>query len=1021
MAKVRVLCGPVKSARSALLDNLARANWGRVALLTPTQEHAKKRAEQLILGSDLPGWWGRPVTTYNKFVISLLEKEGRNPVQLSDMERQLLLERSLPSGAPAGYYAQMLRVITQLKQAAIEPAAFAQQVRKSGNAGKNDESVAEAYAVYQRALLDAGLYDLPGVFWEADVVCRENKPKILDGVDVLILDGFDDFTPSEFKLLLSLDRHLDLMVFGLACTQIGSQADLYSLPLRTADKIARAFHCSSEFIDAPPPKSYVEFAAANMFWRDAPLVAEELAPNLKVVPCADAVTELEAVARMVKRLLLDGTPAERIAVVYRRIGNLADFIRAVFDECGIPLRINMDSPLWQSGACAFIYNLIAAADAWGREQITDLLCSPWLESTCEDVSAIPFLARVAGIVKGRDEWRERLNALQDPNPDAARALRRLSDSNAAIDGAIARLEALDKLAAIVPEEATSAEFIAAAERLIDAAYLPQAIARPPLSAVRKYEEAALAALRGMLRSWHKWNAAVGKTISRKEFVIQLRGALRSAPFRVKQDSDGVLCTEAAFVRHLEFDHVFFCNANEGSVPQPPPRNAVYSEHDIARLAKLGIELESRRTHIEREALLFNHVLCAAKSQLTITWRRLDERAREQYPSPYVQDAIDLFKPRKIQAGMPSSTAFVPELAEAASLRDVRNRAFMDKTPIRDNFPRTAFGAEIETARDSKAPFGCYDGVLADAAAVQAIAAEYGNDHLFSVKQLETYLKCPFMFYATLLIGMQPAQIPAVEFDAKTRGRILHEALQRFFHSIGGNVSEVLAADANAEMRRIVADVFRRNREKLASLAPSVIEVEQRRVETTLLRHLNVERDKGPGWNPSQFEVSFGRDEKPFSVETNEGPVKLNGQIDRIDTNAGGEVRIIDYKSSKSITQDDIKSGISIQLAVYAMAVEESLPREKECEEAWFVPVGKSDWCEALKKKAKSGGWEERRKIALEAIARALRGIRRGEFPPIPKGNPCRYCEAIRVCRYSEGRIERKLAAYGTDAGTAESD
>src|SRR5690606_35896105 len=109
-----------------------------------------------------------------------------------------LLENFGDAAQTAGFLNHLRRIIGQLKQAAVEPAVFQERVRPRKN--PVDAVVGAVYHEYQRLLQENRAYDTQGRYWAAHLLCRESHPPLLRHIDTLVLDGFDDFTPSELRL-----------------------------------------------------------------------------------------------------------------------------------------------------------------------------------------------------------------------------------------------------------------------------------------------------------------------------------------------------------------------------------------------------------------------------------------------------------------------------------------------------------------------------------------------------------------------------------------------------------------------------------------------------------------------------------------------------------------------------------------------------------------------------------------------------------------------------------------------------
>ena len=1034
MALVRLLCGTQRSDRARRLDGLVCARWPRARMLVPTRRYAARRCEQILLEGALDGAWGRPVMTMDDFAAELLRKDGIEPVRLRDFERRLLLERALgplregdsfralgEAAKTYGFASHVLRMITRIKQAAIEPHEFRERLRP-GRRPLLYEVVADCYEAYQTALRAAGVYDLPGLFWEANLVCQKHRPSALEGVDLLALDGFDDFTPSELRLLVSIEHHVETLVFGLNYDPHPSRGDLYAVVKRTAERIAHQFAATPEHFEEAPPRTFTEFASNHIFWRDKPVLPAGLAANIEIAPCPDLVREVEFIGRRVKALIRDqGVPPDEIALVFRNPRETAATARTVFAEFGIPVRVTQDPALWDSALAAFLVQLFDATETWEHEAVLDVAVAPWFavaRARQPLMDVFPSLARAAQILAGHGEWRARLERLvgrlqAGTGEDIEALLRRMPQALEATRALQARIEALTQLAGLLPAKATPAEFARAIERLLDACGVEQAVKAHPVPAIQQREQCALDALRDLMGAWAVWNEHEIQPRPRGEFLSAFRQALREVSFTPFGARHGVACFDVESIRHLRFDYVFFGGANEGEVPKPPTGSALFSDEEISDMRAANIDLDDKQAQTKREMLLFQQVLDVARKGLCITWRMHSTGGHEAFPSPYLADLIELFPDGDLRK------LLAPGLSAVASPCDLRNTLFRMHSPLCKTFKNVHAAAEMEARRHDESPFSSFDGVLAQPELIRRVAEQFGGDHLFSVKQIETYAECPFRFFAERLLGVEEAERPVAEFDPRLRGAILHAVLCAFHAAYCGRaLAEIPKDEALAAFRSLVASEFLEQAWKSATAPAGVDVVERDRMIASLERYVTIDQAREePQWKPSYFEVAFGRAPRaskdaamtcdPLSVETPEGAIRFSGRIDRIDLSEE-HARIIDYKTSRTVEPKDIKAGRSLQLAVYALAFEQALKPGVRCREAQFVPVGKKKWVEGLAWDKKTGDWAERRTLATETIARHVAAIRAGRFPPIPADEgSCRYCPAGCACRYEPSRIERK--------------
>jgi ATP-dependent helicase/nuclease subunit B len=1077
MARVHVLCGAVDSERSAHLDKFFFDAPGRTLLLAPSRSYATQRRDDLILGSGIAGVWGNFAYQMTDFARELLAQEGHPVTLLEDsFQRLLLMEQCLESLPAEGQLASLvatsrgpgltrhlLQVVNRLKQAAVEPDEFRKRTVPLQRQNPFHELVAFVYEEYQQALIAANAYDVPGLYWEAVLQCHERKPKALRDIDVLVLDGFDDFTPSEFRFLKALEGHVDTMVFALNYDHTPGRQDLYAIPRKTFGHIHDEFEAVYEHFETPSATSFSTHVANNLFWRDPPQRPPRLAANLDIVSYPNPEEEMYDIARQVKALILDeGVAADGIAVVYRNLGRNAATLRAVFAELGIPVRVTSMPSLGESAIARYVLNLVTAIGAWSRDAVIDTLSAPWFAPTglpALNAHVIPLLVRNARIVGGQREWRVRLEKLlkrieRGNNSDLERLLARVPDAATAVAALLERVAFLEAFLVGMPSADSIASYALSLDALLDKINVDHALENFPNAAVAEKERLALVALRKLLASLADSPSAT--TVTRNAFLNLLKQGISESTFQSDHSRGGVTVTDPPSIRNLQFGHVFFAGLNEGVTPAPPEVNAIYGEGDIERLDRIGVRLEGRREHSARERLLLHHIVAAASERLTITYSLTKSDGREGEASAYLEDIASVF-PDDIRAEIFQTPARpTGNLASLVSLRDLRNTALftMPNGALRSSAapadhslgklfePECApqlLAAHLQARRDADTPFDAIDGVLADPALVGQVSEAYGPTHAFSVAQLETYIRCPFRFFVERLLYLQEDTDRVGELEPVVHGQILHQVLQRAHEAYRGKLLvEIPRDEITNALDGFVGDAFSRLGWRDTGAAPAVLAVEAERMKITLRHFMNFEHaleEKKPQvntWRPEHFELAFGsrtgESADPLSVEdafvldTSLGPIHFAGRIDRVDVGTDG-VRIIDYKSSASAVPaaGDIKDGASMQLSIYAWAIEQHLLKGHVCQEAHFVPIGKGDRREALGKQKKKDDSEARRENTLAAISASITGIRNAQFPPLRHGKTCFGCGAAHVCRYEQNRIERKALALSASQAASNPD
>jgi ATP-dependent helicase/DNAse subunit B len=1037
--RIKILCGPSGSARAARMDGLLRDSMGSARLLVPSRGQARIRRDTLLATEGCPGTWGAPVLSLTDFAEQLVSREGISVTRMdSSFQQRLIMEHCLAEVAvelpetmlvriprTPGLIRHLVMVVNDLKQAAIEPETFAERIKTTEYTSHLDEGVAAVYALYQEMLLDQGLYDVPGLYWHADQFATEGRPRILEGVTTLLWDGFDDFTPSEFRLLRSLVSHVDEVVIGLNLDQSPDRQDRYALPRTTLQQLREHFDCQVIECEAPEVRSHAEYAARHIFWREEPTLPEGIDANLTLMPCSDSTHELECIARRVKKLIVEeGVRPADIAIIFWNLRNTGGALRGVFASFGIPCQLAEQRALAETVLGRTLINLFAVTD-WEREAIVDLLHATHLGTKLGPVpEAAAYYARRAQILDGYKNWDYRLKRLKgqlerDERDDARALLARRPDAIAELDTLLIAIERLQVLQQQLPAKSTQHDYAALLDILLAALVLSD---ENPLLVAE--DEPAREGIYGLLEMLADAPGSDVVDMTRDDFLARITQGMEELSCTLPGTMGGVVCLDANQARNQRFAHVFVGGMNEGQAPATPSGNAVYPERDRERLQEAGIPIESNQAHHARQRMLFGHILECAGESLTLSWQLMQDSGREASASPFLTDVRELFPESVgVVAPYPKADSFLAATGWIASSRDLVNRTFYDAPDLAVAFPDLctpcAAGVSVEAERHSDAPFGPFDGALSDPALVAAIAADYGEAHEFSVNQLETWLSCPFNFYVNRILKLEESEAPDTAVGPLIRGGVMHRVLQDFHQQFAGlHIRDIGLPKADEVMESLVEAAFEKQDWSDCAAPRGAVLAEKLHMQSRMRRYLRIEhaQEKEQGWKPLHFEVGFGRAAKadeaepsnarPFVMQGESGPVRFTGRIDRIDRD-GIQARLIDYKSGTVPGSGDITRGDNIQLSVYAEAVEQHLLPGSQCTEARYLSVGKTDRREALGIGEKRYNWPMRVDNMHTAIDRAVEGIRSAYFPPERAGNSCFGCGHARACRHEDARIARK--------------
>ncbi len=289
----------------------------------------------------------------------------------------------------------------------------------------------------------------------------------------------------------------------------------------------------------------------------------------------------------------------------------------------------------------------------------------------------------------------------------------------------------------------------------------------------------------------------------------------------------------------------------------------------------------------------------------------------------------------------------------------------------------------------------------------------------AVTALETYGKCPYHFFAERLLNLQRPKEVAYEVAKLDWGVVWHEILQEFLrkfiqegslpeedtlHRIAQRVVERRSRNWSPDVRNLFM-------QQVKKLVPSVWRAE--------------EKETREGWQPEEVEKEMAMPatylgDLPQDLHS----LQISPRIDRVDSNAKGEWRIVDYKTGDPPSLKDIRAGTSLQLPLYALA----LQREgKEVVAAMFLTFDKDRYS----KRCQLAVHPEKRQIALaEAITfakywghRFLYQIAACNFTVFPYDleQSCRFCSYRALCRRHPLRLRERKETDECISGSVEEE
>ena len=501
--------------------------------------------------------------------------------------------------------------------------------------------------------------------------------------------------------------------------------------------------------------------------------------------------------------------------------------------------------------------------------------------------------------------------------------------------------------------------------------------------------------------------------------------------RVGRLGSGVFVAPLRQAVGCDFDLIYVVGMAEGSYP------AIGSEDpllpDIVRNGVPGLKtLGDERASARRRYL----TAFGSAPKRVLVWPRSQPGAtRQVWPSRWFSEAAEVVHGKPLLTNLLDTEDSPVEMVPAPARQMLETRPAdryeyelkslatwgADGCRLEEHFLFTATGEslssgrELECGRFQSRQLTRWDGAVGPNVGRETTWSAASLSGVASSTRLETWANCPFRYFLTYEIGVEPTEAPeaAETLSALDRGIIIHDILDRFVKDTLSQPTANAATDAERlqQIANRQLDEFERN--GLIG-RPVLWRLERERIRRGLLDFLDVHQSRidERGQRPVATELAFG-DGTNIPAVVLELPggrvVRFRGWIDRVDvSDDGSAATVIDYKSGRAsrfsrIANDPVDGGKHLQLPIYAMAVKEWRPEIKSiAAEFWFV-------MDSAGSKTVGTSLEIAAPRFEEVVDQIVAGIEEGIFPAYPgeRSVPsrsgalaqqnCAYCPYDRIC------------------------
>jgi DNA helicase II / ATP-dependent DNA helicase PcrA len=300
---------------------------------------------------------------------------------------------------------------------------------------------------------------------------------------------------------------------------------------------------------------------------------------------------------------------------------------------------------------------------------------------------------------------------------------------------------------------------------------------------------------------------------------------------------------------------------------------------------------------------------------------------------------------------------------AEALADVNARLLPAVTPLqREILESSTLDEELLAGRGLAQAGSALGRAEASEPSLQRFLPRKGGGLLLSASDIETYRLCPLRYkFARVL------RIPAPITRNQRFGIALHQVLERY-HAAGARTLPPLL--------QLFEECWRR-----AGFGADEQERALREKAVVALRRYHArlsEQRSEPVWFERMFSFALGRHH-------------VRGRVDRVDRLPDGGYELIDYKTGRPKSAQQLRE--DIQLPLYAIAAEESWQLQASSEAYYYLL---DDVKVPLPREDRDPGWVRETAVSIaEAILRE-------RFEPTPSPSACNMCDYRIVCPVAEG-------------------
>jgi len=984
----------IKSIVNALLEP------GQQQLILLVPEQATYQAERAILGDErISGYNRLNVLSFDRLQFLLSGKNTARPA-LSRIGRQMIVHRLLrdnksklkifdSSASLPGLARQMAQTISELHQYAKTPDDIKQLLSELAKDERNNLAILKFSDI--GLILEEYLKFIETDYLDPDAqlirACKEVSSSALPRGAKLWVDGFAGFTGAELEVLTELlkvvaDAHIafcldpsEIDLANPAAEEIDPVGLFYPTQRTYAELVGRVKKCKLKLTGPIILEQAQRFSASDQLAHIERNIFEiepsrlDSTDNIRIISAPNERAEVGFVARQILELVKEKNYRYRdIAVIASDIDSYQHYVRAYFNDYGIPYFIDKRKPLNQHPVVQLICSgLQAVTGGFSHSDIFACLKTDLVPIPRYDIDVLENYCLAFGITGGDWQTDKQWGFAGRDNEDFDE--KRINQIQLKAIGPLLKLREglcpLDNPAKML----TSEEFTQFVFTFLDELKVKETIGGWIEQADKNEERVAADEHQQFYNKLVDiFNELVevfaGGTMPAEDFFAIINSAFSQLTLAfIPPTLDQVLVGSIERSRHPDLKAVFLIGTTQRQFPVPLVTDIILTDDDRGSAESAGFQLAPALSQTLADRQYLAYIAFTRPSEfLCITYPSVDDKGGAVPRSQFIDNLESLFENLKEEpiAGQEMNIEKVHSETELADLlctqlgKDTfRSETGDNESPgelledicLDEKFPE--LGSNVLSAIN-------YDNCARLESDV--VGELFGKRIQSSATRLTTFAACPYQYFARYTLQLE--QRKEFKFEPLDLGAFYHNVLDVLLKTLNEQKKD-FATIENEELLIILKEQtelviegnsfisnFRRRSPHNAYIISSAADV----LGDFVLAVGRVVR--AGSFRPSLSEVSFGRAEDALDtlgkyelVLPDSRIVSLNGKIDRLDVaDVDGEniALVFDYKRREygaKFNWSEFCYGLEIQLPLYMLAVRNAAGSEiQQVAGAFYMPV-----------------------------------------------------------------------------------